>query len=369
MTSHEISKHLQSLLDATSAERALTKYLFVLAKGHEKVASELMAVLQAKSRSFFSMQQQASLERFAELRRHADTFPLGQIFHDTIELQNLLKALATAFDANESHFFREMSRHVASFYEVFEKLVRAPSREAFVSLLPEAHHLYTVVVTSRQFVAAMKQALQQQSPMLPMKARLTLMFETTSAFPGIIRKLGALETCYEEICKVTKVSPREHPLTIVKLEAASLWVCVEGEKVATGVLTSLIESFALFWYHRFTNEDRAANCSDRVSATQTLVSLADELERAGIMNVSTDAAEIRDAALVLRQALLELLESEPMIRVNDKPYAVDVSLRKHYLDVSEHFSRDPESEESSTSPIASPNGHAAGLSASRMAST
>ncbi len=341
MTSHEISKHLQSLLDATGADRALTKYLFVLAKGHDKVSNELTAVLQAKSRSFFFMHQQTTQEKFAELRRHADTFPLGQIFHDIIELQNLLKSLATAFEANESHVFREMSRHVASFYEVFEQLVRAPSRETFVNLLPEAHHLYTVIVTSRQFITAMIQVLQQQSPMLPSKARLSLMFETTSAFSGIIRKLSALETSYQEICRVTDVSTQEHPLTVVKLEAASLWACVEGEKGAIEVLTSLIESFALFWYHRFTSEDRAVDCSDRVSATQTLVSLADLLERAGIMNVSVDAVEIRDAALVLRKTLLELLENEPMIRVNDKPYSVDVSLRKHYLDVSANLSQEP----------------------------
>ncbi|HET6568570.1 MAG TPA: hypothetical protein VFG50_11450 [Rhodothermales bacterium] len=346
MTSYEISKHLQSFLNATGADRSLTKYLFIVAKGYEKVISELMEVLQAKNRSFFSMKQQSSMEKFAELKRHADTFPLGQIFHDTIELQNLLKTLATAFNANEAHYFREMSRQVDSFYEVFEKLVRAPSREAFTALLPEAHQLYTVLMASRQFISAMRLALEQQGTPLPGRARLALMFETTTAYGAIIRKLSALQTAYDEVCGVAGVSTSEHPLTVIKLEAASLWVCVEGEQTSMQVLTSLIESFALFWYHRFTSEDRMAGCSDRVSATQALVSLADELERVGIMHVSQEAVEIRDAALVLRQVLLELLESEPAIRVNDKLFSVDAALKSRYLEVSGELSR----EESTAAP-------------------
>ncbi len=323
MTSHALNKNLQILLDATAPERTLTRYLFIVARGFDGIIGDLMGVLQAKNRTLFSAKQQSAQERLADLKTQTEMFPLGQIFSDGAALQKALVEITEAFKGSDAAFFREMDRQLGTFQASFEKLVRNPSGDAFASMLPDAVQLYTTLISGRQMLSTIRNVLQQADQPRADEDHLALQFGGMADYGSLVRKLGALESGYELMCRLVGIEPSAFPLRILKMEAPSLWISVIGERSAIALLRGVVERFCVFWFHRPVLLDREAAYTDRVLATQSLINLADELQRAGIRSLAPDAAEIREPALALRSVLIDLLENEPSMEVNGKRHQRD----------------------------------------------
>lgn len=352
MTTYEFDRHVQRLLDATSTDLYSTKYLLILARGYEHIAEDLSEVIYAKNRTFFSKTQVLSQERFRDLRKQAEAFPLGQVFHELIALKKAIAALIDAFSEGEHTFLRDLEHQVNTFYEALEVYVRTNKERAFSLLINEATQLYTTVSSARRVLVMLKEALVLPVPDPDEGWRsLSMSYYTEQAMRHVYDKLRALEQAYNKLCELARVSREAYPLTIVKIETGSLWICVRGEARMMSVLKALVERYALFLYHRFSAEDGAYSMADRVTATQSLVNLADELERIGLSDVATDEARLRKSALVLREALTTLLAGEHTIRVDETELAVQEAAREWYVAESRKLMREQPA-------LVAANGHA-----------
>ena len=334
MTSYALRQHLSDILAVLSIDHAITKFIFILSRGHDQISAELTELLHMKNRTLFSKKQQSSMEKFEELRKQSETFPLGQIFHEAIQLQNTLIQKEEIFGEAQDKSLRELRFQLERFYKSFEMFARNGNDQTFASLMVESAHLYTMMAALRKAFSTMEQVLLTDEGESPTRMRITMCFEHTRTIRPIVEKLGALDRCYQQICNLTGISLQAFPLELIKLEACALYVCVEGERRAAGILSSVVERFVQFIYGRFASGEVQTPIADRVVSTQTLVTLSDELERAGFHQVLQDTARLQKAALNVRRDLAYLLLDEPAISINEREYVVDESVRARYLEES-----------------------------------
>ncbi|RMH63741.1 MAG: hypothetical protein D6685_07525 [Bacteroidetes bacterium] len=334
MTSYQFNQHLEALVEVTSTESVLTKYVFILARGYDQITSDLTSVLSSRNRTMYSKRQQDTQEQFAEFRKHAETFPMGQVFHEVIRVKEVLDEMQKDFADASDAFIGAFRKQLDDFYAALEQCVRGGEDQAFVSLMMEAHHLYPMMTTARQLFRMVRRGLERRNPVEERadEAGLALVFEMPQTYEGVVGKLASVQNAYEELCRLMQVSILDHPLRLVKVETGSLWLSVRGHAEVVRMLTSLIERFTTFLQHRFSIKGKAADISERVIATQSLINLADELEIAGVTAPLEDEATLKQAALTLRRELTTLLAGEPIVRVNDVLYEVEEAAREQYIE-------------------------------------
>lgn len=334
MTSYQFNKHLDALVEATSTENVLTKYVFILARGYNQITADLTSVLHSRNRTMYSKRHQDTQERFFEFRKHAETFPMGQVFHEIIHIKQVLTEMQKDFAEESDAFIEAFRSQLDDFYAALEQCVRGGEDQAFVNLMMEAHHLYPMVTTARRLFGTVRHGLERRNPVEAHEneADLTLVFEEPQTYDAVVGKLAAVQHAYEELSRLAQISILDHPLRLLKVESGSLWVSVQGQAEVIRMLTSLIERFTTFLQHRFSIKGKAADISERVIATQSLINLADELEIAGVTGPLQDEVELKQAALVLRREFTTLLAGEPVVRINETLHEIEEKARDQYIE-------------------------------------
>lgn len=338
MTTFQLRTQLDDLLGLVSPQRILMKYMQVLARGFEHISEVLSDQLHLTNRTLFSKKHIAARDATHELRKQTEAFPMGQIFHEAIELRSTLGAMRPVLSADAAGIVDQMQQHADAFYKAFERFARTGDDEAFVLLLHEARRAFGIFLTARQSFEAVRASLGdgRDAPVPPGRGRLSLWFEATASFDGVALKMPALDRAYGELCALTSTSSDAYPLELSKMESAGpqssgLWLSVTGEAAVVSMLASLFGGYAQFLYRRFTAGDRIATASERVLSTQSLINLTDELERAGLSQVVHDDARMKDAALSLRREFVTLLLGEPAVHVNGRVYEVVEGERGRFI--------------------------------------
>lgn len=331
MNAQELRHHLESVLSVIGIDRVLTKYVFILARGYHFIAMEMYEVVYSKNRTIFSRKQVGAQEKFYEIRKQVETFPLGQIFHEAIQLVHTLEALQGVFEDNRS--FRELKTYVERFYKTFEAFARAGDDQAFAQMMIEANFLYSALSAMRQAFQSvfeeigLPDARQEQG-----HARLELWFSQARSLPVAVLRLASVEQAYQELCGLAGVSVHTHPLKVVRMEnTGELWLCLEGEGHVIALLTALLERYTQFLYRRLTMQDQSSAMADKVMATQSLVNLVDELERSPFQQQAPDEPQLQQIALQLRKHFIGLLACEPSIRINRQSYTADEQTRQNFM--------------------------------------
>jgi len=331
MTSYELNQHMDTVLRAIGIDRVLTKYIFILARGYEHLTSELTELLYSRNRTLFSKKQQNSQDKFIEIRKQSETFPVGLIFHEAIQLKSELERLSGHFKEGTDKVFQDLALQVDQFYKAQEDYARNGDEHYFTMLMAEAKHLYSLISATRQAFSTLRNATMTTEEAKPDQQRFSMWFKYVDTFSTLVLKLGALERLYLEVCKLIRVGSDAYPLQVIKVETGSLWVCVEGHKRAIEMMGSLVERYTLFLYRRLASGEAAAAISDRVLATQSLVNLVDELERTSENGMVVEEAQLQKSALVLRRDLVALVAGEPSVRINEVPLSVDESVWSHFI--------------------------------------
>lgn len=339
MTSFVFKSHLDALIEATDTSQHLIKYLFVLSRGYEQVASDLTDVLHVKNRTLFSKQQMDTQERFYEYRRHADAFPIGQVFNEVMALQATVQAMREGLGAEDDLFLDTLEGLVRDFYGALEACVKSNDEVVFVKLMGEAHHLYPVLMTARQLVQTMKRALHEAraDDLSPEEQTLTIVYEEPQTYARLVGKLTALQQAYDKLGTITETAADVQPLDLIHIESGSLLLTVRGDACLIEILTGLITRFAAFVYNRFGARGGATSIPERVMATQLLVNLADELDRAGFHAPLDDEPALKRAALAMRDLLAALIVGEPSVALNGERYHVEPAARDRYRAESERI--------------------------------
>lgn len=338
MTSFRFHERVQRLLDDTGTDRQLVRFLFILARGYGHLAAELMEAFYIRNRTLFSKRQQQALERFNEVRAQLEAFPLGQVFHEAIELRRGLDALRKELEAEGgpqgAAFTSGLQADLERFYNAFETFLRSRDDEAFANLLNDAGHLYEHLSAVRRALEGVCRALGHTTPPAPGTERLTLYFEDAPSFTSLAERLGALDTAYREVAPMMSVDPDVEPLELVKVETGGLWICVDGAAGPIGVVGRLVQRYANFLYHRLGTGGGDVPPAERITASQSLINLADELQRAGAP--THPEARTRECAVRLRDAFVRLLEGTSTVHINGGTHGVPEAPQPGVLRASTH---------------------------------
>lgn len=334
MTTFELREHLDVLLSVINIDRVLPKYVFILSRGYLHIAGDLTELLYSRNRTIFSKKQQSALDTFHDVRKQSDKFPLGQIFHEAIQLQETLEALGTTFEPVGNAALLDMQGRVERFYRAFESFARMGDDKSFCQLMSESHHLYPTLMNTRQVASMLRDAVLREDG--DGAGRLSLFFKHAASFAAVVDKLAALERGYLALATLMGVSVETYPLDVVKIETAGLetgglWVLVQGHPRVMDVYGALLERFALFLYRRLAVGADGGTISDRVLASQSLVNLTDELERIGMRQLLREEARLQKTALTLRRDFVTLFAGSPSIRINETPFEVEPPAWDNYI--------------------------------------
>jgi hypothetical protein len=331
MNAKELRQHLDTVLGVIGIDRVLTKYVFILARGYHFIAMEMYEVVYSKNRTIFSRKQVGAQEKFYEIRKQIETFPLGQIFHEAIQLVNTLDKLQDTFEDNRS--FRELKTYVERFYKAFEAFARAGDDQVFAQMMIEANFLYSALSAMRQaFQSVFEEVSLPEARTEQGQARLELAFSQGRLLPTTVLRMVSVEQAYQTLCELAGVSLQTYPLRVVHMENTDeLWLCAEGERHVMALLTSLMERYCQFLYRRLTLQDQSSAMADKVMATQSLVNLVDELERSPFQQKAPDEEALQQIALHLRKQFIGLVACEPLIRINGHTYAADEPTRDNFM--------------------------------------
>ena len=202
--------------------------------------------------------------------------------------------------------------------------------------MSEAAVLYQQHSAARKAFETIDQALLFDNFDESGRGRLSLYYTKHRNISQLIEKLSAVERSYQNLGALIGRLGKAGQLEVVKFEANTFWLVVEGDSEIIDVFTLLVEQFIQFIYGRFNGQSRAPiDISERVIATQLLVSLTDVLERKGYREAVADTQRLQKGAKAMRRELALLIAGDPEIEVNNTLYRVDDRGWREY----ESFSR------------------------------
>lgn len=325
MTSFRLHACVQRLLGDTGTDRQLIRFLFILSRGSGQLVTDLMESAYVRNRTVFAKRQHQAQERFFELRRQLEAFPLGQIFHEAIELRQGLETLRADLEAaggaKGMTFVFSLQSDLEQFYTAFETYLRGREDEAFSALLADAGHLYEHLSAVRRVLEGICQSFGHGRPVAPGAARLTLHFAELPRYADLAGRLDALAVVYHEAAGLFGINTESAPLEIVKVETGGLWMCVDGAAPAIRLVTRLVERYAAFLYQRLRSGEEDTPPTERITASQSLINLADELSRGAAPRHSEE--RMRESAVVLRDAFTALLAGAAEVHVNGDLHRVE----------------------------------------------
>ena len=187
MTSYQLREHLAKVLDLVGTDHTLVKYIFILSWGYDQIAGELSELLYLRNRTIFAKKQQNAQEKFFELRKQAESFPLGQIFHEAIKLQTELERLEDVFQHTQDKAIRETRSQVERFYKAFEEYAKDSTDQKFSDLMLEATQLNSFLSITRKVFSTIEQVLLPAASEAPEVARLALLFEQRQHFSILLQ--------------------------------------------------------------------------------------------------------------------------------------------------------------------------------------
>ncbi len=316
MTAYELTQHLQALLRATDKDRHFVRYVFVLARAYDRLAIELIEGLTSRNLTLFSRKHHAVRDALSEVRRQSESFPVGQIFHELIELQEELRRLTGHFaeSSQEQEVLQGIATELHGFYEVFEQFVRTASDKAFGALMRAAHQLHLRLQMLRQVLRLICGVLDTPADVHEGCRSLTLLFDRGSDYERVVGYLQALEAAYRHLVALTGIT--EPGLSVQRLEAdGRLRVSVEGAARLIEVLTGLLERYVMFRMHLDGSADDQVGY--RVGATQSLINLVDALKQAGLTEMLDDEPRLKHCALDLYRELEVLVSDGALLQIND----------------------------------------------------
>lgn len=336
MTSYTLRQHIAAFQESSSPDRLFFKYIFLLARGHERIHESLSSCLSAKSRTLFHKRQHEARDSLNELREQTDAFPFGQVFHEVHELAQKLDEVIDVFQGDEEVFLKLKSDTLA-FYKALEYFVRVGADLEFVALIARAKDLHDCLVNARKTFQTISNALVTKPSAVEHMQPLSLSFERTTTYRSVIDKLKALETVYDELCVLADVAEENNTLSILKLEARPLWLYVEGDKHVMDMLEALFERFVTFWFRQFPAQKKLTLPSELIINTQSLIDLSDVLEKAGITFPPSQLDDVKRAALAIQRAFLMMLAGEPTLHLNDTKHAIETAARARYIHESTRY--------------------------------
>jgi hypothetical protein len=224
-----------------------------------------------------------------------------------------------------------VSSHIAETYDNYDKFISTYSVRDLISLSISARRLSQALRVFESTTELTKQSLTNFPYYDKSNSELSLLLGSRSSLRNTLAKLSALQTIYDELCRLLSISTSEHQLRIVKVESGSLLAWVFGEAKVTTLMASLIESGVGYLHRNFTREGKVQAIPKNAEAINSLLDLSKRLESCGI-DTSTLNQNIQQSSVIIAKELNRLLLDEPVVRVNGRVHSVGEEWERRFLE-------------------------------------
>ncbi|GAB5519301.1 MAG: hypothetical protein RhofKO_15520 [Rhodothermales bacterium] len=334
MTYFDLKSNIDGLLELTGPQSTLVKFLFIITRGFERITVSMTESLFMQSRTIHSRNQVDLRDDLLSLRKQADSFPIGRIFHEVHDLRQRIDTIQQSLDDDRFEVLGSLREELTYFYSSYETFMRGTNPDDFSMVLLRGRLVYEHIASMRRTLRTLRNFFDLKPKVRGSERSFSLIADYEGPYALLSDKLKALQTAYDELCVLMSIGPSAFPLRLQKMEAPPLWICAVGHGNVTGVLLSTLERFADHWFRHFTGSGNTVLPSDRVINTQMLIDLASELERRSYHQIAQDQAQLKVTALSLIKCYLTFLTAVPELTLNDTKIAVRADARQQYLDES-----------------------------------
>lgn len=249
MTTDEFARIVSEFVDAFSEDNYAMNCVRTLAESYDELRVDIHQL------PFSSTQANIALTSEGDHSiRNAILGSVDQTMHHT-HLSTLHDALRLMIDKSavlESNYptlFTKLSTEIERFRSVLDTFHRRPiggkpdPELAAGSLMYSALLLYEMIVSRREMLAVVSEALRPNPEPNDDQERLRLTYFDEPTLENVSLRLAALARLYAWICSVLEIDVVEHPLEIVKVETGSTDIDVLGIGAAIKTLVKVLDDF------------------------------------------------------------------------------------------------------------------------------
>jgi hypothetical protein len=209
-----------------------------------------------------------------------------------------------------------LKREFELFGAAYESFISGQQVADMAQLLSAAQRLDAAANSSVEFASVvLKNLCPNLDDASDSDRGLELYLASQTDFSLFLEKATALERVYEELCELFKVSSKQEPLRIVKIESGSLWAWLRGDPGTLAAARSVIEKAAHYFYRNYTDEGKLSAIPKKVETIDSVLQLRDELKK---RDIPTEQLEehITKASVAIGKNLETLLAGEDQIELN-----------------------------------------------------
>ncbi|MEM6647294.1 MAG: hypothetical protein AAF730_13690 [Bacteroidota bacterium] len=334
MTYYDLKSHIDGLLELTGPQSTLVKFLFIITRGFERITVSMTESLFLQSRTIYGRNHVDLRDELLALRKQADAFPIGRIFHEVHDLRERIATIQETMNDDRFEVLGSLREELGYFYSSYETFMRGTNSDDFSMVLLRGRLVYEHIASMRRSLRTLRNFFDLTPQVRGSERFFSIFADYDGSYALLAPKLSALQAAYGELCNLMSIGETAFPLRLQKMEAPPIWISAVGHGHVTAVLTATLERFADHWYRHFTGTGTPTLPSDRVINTQMLIDLASELERRGYNRVAQDQSQLKATALHLIQCYFTFLAAVPRIVLNDATVAVRDAARQQYLEQS-----------------------------------
>ena len=227
---------------------------------------------------------------------------------------------------------------IDGFINHYEYCVRNFAEKGLFRLCSYGAGLYSTLGTISQFFTALEGTVYPAVSVDKSEdhKRLSLQICGEYDLTTFAKKISSVDTIYNELGNLCKISLTDNPAQIIKIESGSLWLDILGYPRIIDMLETFFKSAIQFLHRTYTNEGKICSLPKKVEAVDALLDLRNNLNSAGVDTKSLDA-NLKKASVSLSNNLNTLLSGAPKVVVNQTQYSVGHEQEQRYLEESKRM--------------------------------
>lgn len=257
------------------------------------------------------------------------------IFKNTREifvvLENIKNNISNFNQKNLSFpFFKSLEEEIDLFIKIYEFWLNKYNLQGdyMGPIILQSLKLSSSLKTTLELCKNISEKQEQDFNQLTAE-QLVLTFDSKTSFAKSNKRQNAINRVYSEICTLFKVSEKNHPLEIVKVEKNGQIIEIQGlEEVIVFMKDTLV--LAIKYLHNSYIENGEVNkISKNVLKIENILKVQNRLENLD-ENTETNEDNIKMASAMIADTLNKFLLNESQIVINDQEFSIYKKLRAKF---------------------------------------
>ncbi len=328
MTSLELLRQIEKLEAILQQNEELNEWLGAASKGlNLSFLSDLLESPSSEEAWIRINRVKSSIEgliRELRTRRPGKTL---------VSLDQWIKEFANApgmFPDASGEVLDVIGSRIQQTYDAYDTFISSYSVRDVIEFSNSARILIITLHTFRKYTYLIKHSLVVSVNIEEGNSKMSLVLSAHNPYRETIAKLTALQTLYDELCRLLNISTSQYPLQIIKLETGSLWAIIFGESSVVKLITAFIESGVAYLHRNFTTEGKVDAIPKNADVIIALLNLSERLQSSGI-DTSVLKENIQQSSVILGKNLNQLLLGEPVVEVNGHVHSVGEEWEAKFL--------------------------------------